>query len=84
MTNEEIHNKVIDTNLAVVRIEGDIKVLTATIGSYVSASHMAELHLDQRINDVDEKIKTIDKRIWGSLISGIGGLLAALWTAVKG
>lgn len=76
MTNEELHNQINETNLAVIRIEGAITNLTTAVNANMKASEKAEFQ-------IDEKIKTIDKRIWGALISGIGGLLAALWACIK-
>lgn len=68
MTNEELQNKIQETNLALIEIKGDIKVLTTSVNAYVTASNVAELALDKRVT-------SIEKRIWGALLSGFGGLL---------
>ena len=74
MTNEELQNKIHDTNIAVVEIKGDIKTLVTLVDSHVKATEK-----------IEKRVDGIEKRIWSALFSAVVGLLSTVyqWTVKR-
>lgn len=85
MTNEDLQNKIFETNMVAVRTEGKIDNLLQSLSAYKEYNDKAlervEKETDEKIKETQTKIKEVEGHQWKAVWLGIGAILegALIW-----